>query len=236
MGAPKKAVLSGAYARQIEQTRFNPDDELNKRDRTFCAIFHETFNGTLAATKAGYAASSASQMAVKILERPKIRRELRRLQELARKRFEARSEDTVDKFVDELKLIAMARMGDYVDLLNSTDPVAELRKLGEKTAAIASITVTDIDEGKRRCKIKLWEKPKALVDIARSLGLFDRHPIDPDIPVAPAAAGDTYNTVIIGPGSGNEQEEAMQNYLRIVGGKALPAPANAPKGNGAAQP
>ena len=126
-----------------------------------------------AAVEAGYSPTTAKQAGHKLLKHPVVQRELEKL----RARQERRLERKLDHYLDEIDLLAHARLSDYADLLAAPDAAKYLRTMDpEAAAAIKSLTLetwTD-DKGKEHRRVKdftLHDKRAAVTDMARHLGM-----------------------------------------------------------------
>jgi phage terminase small subunit len=134
-------------------------------------------DATKAALACGYSPNRAKQTGHDLLKHPVVRREVERL----RARQEQRMERTINDNLDELALIADARLSDYAELVAAGDAVEYLRRMDpELAAAIKSVSLeTWVDKkGKERRRIKdftLHDKRAALVD----LGAAPRHAARP---------------------------------------------------------
>jgi phage terminase small subunit len=142
------------------------------RYRLFARQFLLLLDGSKAAVAAGYSPNAAPQMAHKLLKRPAVQREIEKL----RGRQERRLERKLDHVLDELDMLAFARMSDYAPLLAADDPVEHLATMDpEEAAAIEGLTIDEHTDAKgekhRRIKIKLHDKRAALMDLGRHRGM-----------------------------------------------------------------
>lgn len=172
---------------------------LSARKRLFINLFFAKPNEPLTTIvrEAGFCAGSTDRtvqvFASRLVREPKVAEEIRRRQELNARRQGL----TLERLIDELAKLAFAEMPDYADLLNADDPVAALKELPpELGAAIKSIVVSDIGEGRRKIAIELHDKLAAQKLIAGHLGL--RRPLGmfgPNAGQTPALEGQRQTTM-----------------------------------------
>jgi phage terminase small subunit len=143
------------------------------RYRLFARHFLVLLDASKAAVEAGYSPTTAKQTGSRLLKHPVVQRELEKL----RARQERRLERKLDDILDELDLLASARMSDYAGLLAAADPVEYLATMDpEEAAAIKSVSFeTWVDKkGKEHRRIKdftLYDKRAALVDLGLHRGM-----------------------------------------------------------------
>lgn len=133
-------------------------------------------NATKAARMAGYSKKTAGAIGAENLKKPQIADAIAERQEELQERLEI----TQERIADELALIGFANMLDYVRISGEGEPYIDLSALTrEQAAALAETTVDDYVEGRgddardvRRVRIKLGDKRKALVDLAKLMGLM----------------------------------------------------------------
>ena len=135
-------------------------------------LYARTLNGAESATRAGYSPRCAAQKAVKLLQEPKVRALVDQVQAEQRQR----SSLTADRILEELRRVGLSDLRQVFDQHGNLRPIHEW---DDSTAAgIASVEVVmknaAAGDGKvdRVLKIKLWDKTKALNDLARHFALL----------------------------------------------------------------
>lgn len=165
--------------------------KLNEMQELFCREYLKDFNGSEAAKRAGYSAKTARTIASQLLTKLDIQQ---RIAEQANAHI-AKVEDGVDKIIQELYLIALSDIGDFVDWDNSStvvqeeqydpetgEPIEEKRKpwgirlrtkkeMGSKTRAISEISEAESMFDIKR-KVKMWDKLKAIELLGKYHGIF----------------------------------------------------------------
>ena len=173
--APFPCSLGGIEFLRYDQ-REHPRSWLIMADPTRYRIFARHFvlllDAAKAAAEAGYSSNGAAQTGHKLLKKPAVQREIEKL----RGRQERRLEKKLDHVLDELDMLAFARMSDYAPLLAADDPVEHLRTMDpEEAAAIEGLTIDEHTDAKgrkhHRIKIKLHDKRAALMDLGRHRGM-----------------------------------------------------------------
>lgn len=154
--------------------------QLNPRQARFVEEYLVDLNATQAAMRAGYAPGSAPVAGARLIKNAKVQEAITAGM-AARSR---RTEVTADRVLRE-----MARIG-FSDLRRCFGPEGQLlrpEQWGDEAApAIASVKVTtrpsgEVDENDNPIieqvhELKLWDKPGALRDMAKHLGMFvDQH-------------------------------------------------------------
>jgi phage terminase small subunit len=152
---------------------------LTPKQRHFAREYLVDLNATQAAIRAGYSPNWADRTAHRLVEKSRVKRYIRELQE----ERAARVELTADKVVRELALLAFSNVADYqvTDLGNlkvrqSADrgairAVSSFKRkvktvLGEKGAPGSLAEVES--------EVKLWDKIGALKMLAQHLGIVDK--------------------------------------------------------------
>lgn len=146
----------------------------SKRHEQFCQEYIIDFNGTRAATDAGFSKRSAKVTACRLLTKDNIQQ---RISELLKDRSE-RTKITQDMVLHELKILACSDFRDYGEIIRTlADPDGRLKlKIfseikGDATRAIQSISEHITKEG-IQLKFKLHSKTPALELIAKHLGML----------------------------------------------------------------
>lgn len=140
------------------------DDVLDDQQRQFCREFLVDCNPKKAAQRCG----AGSGWGIRQLENPLVCAEIARL----RQSLIERAEVTVESIVEELAKIGFANAGDFFDwgpggvrVLDKTDLTPA------QTAAVAEVSETRTKEG-GTIRVKLHDKPAALTQLGRHLGMF----------------------------------------------------------------
>jgi hypothetical protein len=136
---------------------------LDPRQRIFIELYLESGNQTQSYVAAGYTTNvkSASVQASRLLAKPRVRNEVaRRSAELL-----AKYSYSPERIVRELTRIAAANADDY--LSDDRSRVDLSRTTRDQLAAIAAV-----DVGEFGTKVRLWDKQKALAELARIARLY----------------------------------------------------------------
>lgn len=139
-------------------------------------------NGAAAARRAGYKRRSNS-MASDLLRTPRILEAI----EAEKAARAARTQTLADEVIAEIKLLAMARVGDIVEIGADGDPRLDFRKATEgHLAALSSVETETYMEGRgedarpvKRVKVKYHNKVDALTLLAKHVGLLDKKTEEP---------------------------------------------------------
>jgi phage terminase small subunit len=105
---PKKAV--NKLPAKIEHVT-KEDDGLTEKQRFFCICYVKNFNATLAAIKAGYSKSYASEIGYQLLQKTTVRNEVERLKAIKRQSIMISEDDIVERYMQ----IAFADMTDVAE-------------------------------------------------------------------------------------------------------------------------
>ena len=142
---------------------------MNPRRRQFVREYLVDLNGKAAAERAGYRPSNAKVTAHRLMRVPAVKEAIdQALAERAR-----RIEVSADRVIAEFARIAFADVRLLWDW--GKDGPALKRPGGmsaEDAAAVASMSVRESSHGKST-RVQLHDKTRALVALARHLGLFD---------------------------------------------------------------
>ena len=150
----------------------------NARHERFCQEYIIDFNGTRAATDAGFSKRSAKVTACRLLTKANIQQ---RIYKLLKDRSE-RTKITQDMVLQELKILACSDFRDYGEIVRDlAHPDGRLKLKvfkeikGEATRAIKSISEHITKDG-IQLKFKLHSKTPALELIGKHLAMFiERH-------------------------------------------------------------
>jgi phage terminase small subunit len=153
-------------------------EKLTDRQKVFCREYLIDLNASKAAVRAGYRPQNARICACKLMARPLIKAEIKKLMREREKRLNIAAED----IIKELMIIAKANAADFVQVTtrkgrdsegNPTEvsmvrikPTDEIDS--EKIAALAGVR-------QRVCgvEVKLYDKLKAIELLMRHLGLLN---------------------------------------------------------------
>ena len=145
--------------------------KLTQKQIRFCEEYMVNLNATQAAIKAGYGKYTAASTASHLLQKPNILAYIQQLQQGISQRLQVSS----DKVVQELACLAFANLLEFVT------PEMKLKDFSsmppEKFAAIESFTITETEwpgGHKTTASVKLHDKIRALEQLGRHLGTFDR--------------------------------------------------------------
>lgn len=177
------------------------DKSLTPKQEEFCQHYALT-GDAYKAYKAAYNPASTSYSGIQanacnLLKKPHIVQRVQQLQDRTAKvaddvvrkhaaqeaarqikteEAEAAFDIAAEKVLQELAVIGFSNMADYVKMDEMGNPIVNFTNVTRRQfAAVAEITIEDIDTGPRkgkRTKFKLLDKRAALVDLGRHLGLF----------------------------------------------------------------
>lgn len=144
---------------------------MTEKVKKFLDRYFETLNGTQSAIDVGYSKKSARAQASQMLA---IDSSIEYLKSLREK--EAIKHDiTKDKWLSELRESGFSNIQDYILEGNIIRDLSQIER--NKASAIASVkkTVVEFEGGERvTTEFKLNDKLKALQDIGRHFGWFDK--------------------------------------------------------------
>lgn len=143
---------------------------LSEQQKRFCEEYIIDFNGTRAATKAGY--KSAKTQASRLLSQDNIQEYV---QEIIQKRSK-RVNVTADDVINELAKLAFVSVEDlYCEITGDLLPINEMNEKAK--AAISSLETKSIRVGKDSYKkinvAKTYSKEKALELLGKHLGIYE---------------------------------------------------------------
>lgn len=166
------------------------NEDLTDKQRLFCLYYIKSFNATRSHQKAfGSAYATAQTEGWKLLQKPEIRQQLRRMKEIRYSREFFSEADVFQKFMD----IAFADITDYVSFGQQEVPVmgmyGPLKEKDPETGEEIPVTrkenfisarpseevdgsmVTEISQGRNGFQIKLMDRMKALTWLAEHMDL-----------------------------------------------------------------
>jgi len=133
----------------------------------FCKYYiWEGYNAKRAALSAGYSKSSAHDTGWKLLKKPEIQAEIKRLIKIREKKLNI----TDKRIIEELAMSAFSDPRDYYDENGNLLPIQELSERAAK--ALAEFTVRKGKDGDMIIKIKRNNKLSALETLARIHNMF----------------------------------------------------------------
>lgn len=169
----------------MKRSPVGPD--LTPKQLLFCEEYPKDCNGTAAAIRAGYSARGAKAAASRLLDHPEIQARLK----VAIERRAHRVGVDAEAVLREIQYLALSDIGEVMDF-DTADGVPRLRAVRDVPAharkAIASVKVnrtfvkgSDGKEPVETIEFKFWDKPRALEQLLRHLGLAQTFqiPIDP---------------------------------------------------------
>jgi len=151
---------------------------LTEKSRAFLREYLKDFDASKAAIRAGYSPRSARFTACKMLQKPDIAAELKRMTDKATNRAEV----TVDRILQELTLVAFMN-GDAVfpKIVDGKIQQPDITKMTDDQKR----TVQEVAITKQGIKVGRYDKLRALEMLGRYLAMFtDRHEVAGD-PAAP---------------------------------------------------
>lgn len=151
--------------------------KLTPKQKRFCQQYLIDLHVANAAMRAGYSEKSAYSIGSENLTKPEIQAYIHDLQ----KNLEEKTQITTEKVLMELARIGFANVQDFV---NGGNSILELKHMErEKVAAVSSVTSTVRESAGKRgapseittvTKITFHDKVKALEDLGKHLGIFER--------------------------------------------------------------
>lgn len=141
------------------------DRDLSVRAKLFCTYIVEGMSGVDAAIKAGYAANSARIMASRLMKTPKIIELIAELRKPAIEKAQVSEEYVLVK----LKRFAEANVKDYFDFSKGTMSLKDFTELTKEQTDC----IQEIKETKDGIQFKLVDKKGSVVDIGKSLNMFN---------------------------------------------------------------
>lgn len=150
------------------------DARLNIRQMAFVREYVLRGNAARAYRLAGYSPDNADVHAAILLTRPNIQKAIRE----ARAEIEKEYAVSRDRVIGEVARIAFANKLDCFEVDENGNVVPDFKRLTrDKAAAIQEITVEEYMDGRgddaervKRTHVKLYDKQKALADLAKLMG------------------------------------------------------------------
>lgn len=142
--------------------------KLNAKQKRFCREFAVDLNATEAAKRAGYSQKTAYSQGHRLLKHAEIQKELSKIQA----RIADKLDVSAERVVAELARIAFSDMRDVATWGPGGVALKDCGTLTENQArAVAEVSQTEF-KGIVKTKIKLYDKVKALENLAKHLGLL----------------------------------------------------------------
>ena len=149
--------------------------KLTPRRSEFVRQYIKRLNAAAAARASGYAPSSSKTEGSRLLANVDVQQAITE----ARQQLAEREQVTPERIVSELASIAFSDLGDYFRLEGKNASIDFSNVPLGATKALESITVDEYVEGRgdnaetvRRIRVRLHDKRAALVDLAKTLGMF----------------------------------------------------------------
>lgn len=154
-------------------------DDLTDKQRLFCLYYVKSFNATQAMIKAGYAPSSAHVEGHRLLRKPKIASEIKRIKSDMAQGVFIDAMDVLNKYIK----IAFSDITDYLTFgrkevvigvnEDGEDETAEVNYVEFKDSdVIDGALISEVKQGKDGVSIKLEDKMKALDKLSLYFDLF----------------------------------------------------------------
>lgn len=159
-------------AERKDQPGLENDWRLSPKQALFVVEYLKDLNSTQAAIRAGYAAESAEKNAYRLMGIEGIKQAIAAG---TAKQIEA-AELSAVRVLEEYRRVAFANVQDFHDAEGNLKPISELTR--EQAAALAGVEILkrNLTAGDGVMdtvyKIKLWDKLKALQDLAKHFGLL----------------------------------------------------------------
>jgi len=177
------------YCWQHPKDEVIKDDSLTDKQKAFCEEYIVDLNATQAAVRAGYSKKTADVQGPRLLGNVRVAEEIERLKEARSKRTQI----TADRVLEELATIGYSKITDYLEVVEKdvvvgykkddkgqhdyeqpiirTKKVVEIKETEEMDPE-AIKAVSEIKQGANGISLKLYDKPSALEDIGRHLGMW----------------------------------------------------------------
>lgn len=182
----RDALPGSKFCWQHQDAKIVENDTLTSKQKAFCEEYLIDMNATQAAIRAGYSEDTAYSIGQENLKKPEIQIEINRLRGARSKRTEI----TADRVLKELALLGYSNIKDYLDIVEkdivigkekdeegNEIPIIRKCKVVEVKATDemdpkAVRAISEIKQTKYGITVKLYDKPKALENIGRHLGMW----------------------------------------------------------------
>lgn len=157
-----------------------PVQDLNRKQLDFVVAYLNDPNATQAARKVGY--GSPENQGPRLLRNARVAAEIDRRRAALAIVEQDRFDVTREKIIGELALLAFTNPADFLNPDGTLDPKKITRK---QWATVREIQIDEVlpvpgegeddpgTPGRRKVRLKLYDKRAALVDLGNHLGLFD---------------------------------------------------------------
>ena len=155
--------------RNIRNQGANRETNLTDRMIKFCEEYPKDMNATRSAIRAGYAEKGAAVQGCYLLKLTKIQLRIKEMNSARMKRLDI----TTDNVIKEIALIAFSNINNIATWNKSSVTLRDSGRLtNNDTACIQSIE-EKIGQYGNALKVKLYDKPQALVLLCRYLNILD---------------------------------------------------------------
>lgn len=176
LGLKKKAKGKASASKKPAPRVLSKQPAVSERRRAFVDAYMISNNASDAARKAGYSVKTARQQGPRLLADAAVKAEIAERRAALAVKFEV----TADMVKAEVARLAMANMGDYMDVNADGTPTVNFSKLTRaQSAALQSVTVEEFVDGRsdkrqvRRVKFTLADKSKNLENLMKHFGLLN---------------------------------------------------------------
>lgn len=158
--------------------------ELTDKQKRFCEEYIIDLNATQAAIRAGYSENSAMEQGYQLLQKTSVSGYI---QELIKLRSE-RTQITADQVIKELAKVGFSNISDYLKVYDREVDLGEDEKGNPQKAVIRDVeifltenvgkdkmaVVSEVKRTKDGVSLRLHDKVKALEDLGKHLGIFEK--------------------------------------------------------------
>jgi phage terminase small subunit len=158
--------------------------DLTDKQRRFCEEYMIDLNATQAAIRAGYSEKTAAVIGAENLVKPNIQEFIQKCQ----KDRSERTEITADMVIKELAKVGFSNISDYLKVLDKSIEIGEDKEGNPITANVRDVeiflteevgrdkmaVVSEIKRTKDGVSLRLHDKVKALEDLGKHLGVFEK--------------------------------------------------------------
>lgn len=165
----RDAMKGSNYCWQHKDVELIENEKLTPKQKRFCEEYIVDLNATRAAKAAGFSGNRAGELGYQLLQKPTVRKEIERLM----KARSLRTQITADRVLQELAILAYSDIKDFVNIVEKDgQKYADVKTTAEMNP-LATRAISEIKQTKHGITIKLHNKPKALEDIGRHLGMWN---------------------------------------------------------------
>lgn len=143
--------------------------DLTEKQKRFCREYLRDLNASKAAIRSGYSKKTAGVQGHELLQNPEIQKRITRAIEARA----TRTDISIDKVVQELARVAFSDIQDFVNWNKEGVAIRDSKELNEDQSRAVSEIAEGIDgKNRRRVKVKLHDKVKALELLGKHLQMF----------------------------------------------------------------